>query len=93
MSDVEFLQSILDFTRGLDLTRSGSKTIPQSLYWIANSKVGLSDSPNDEFKKILQDNFVILHRDNDYYIEKDEIRAMCEVLDVLSEEVCHRRLN
>jgi hypothetical protein len=93
MSDVEFLQSILDFTRGLDLTRSGPKTIPQSLYWIANSKVGLSDSPNDEFKKILQDNFVILHRDNDYYIEKDEIRAMCEVLDVLSEEVCHRRLN
>ena len=87
MSDVEFLQSILN------LTRSGSRTVPQSLYTIANSKVGLSEAPHEECMNLFANNYGILHLYNDYYIEPEEVRAMCEILVTLSEEICQRRLN
>jgi hypothetical protein len=87
MNDVDFLQSVLDLTRG------DSKVIPENLYHIARYKVGLSDEPDEECRKILAENFVKLHFNNDYYIEEQEIKGMCEILDIISLEVYKRRLN
>ena len=87
MTDVDFLQSILDIIRG------DEDFIPEQLYQIAKSKIELCDSPQEECLKMLQDNFVRLHSANDYFIEGEEIENMHNILQQIGEKVCEMRMN